>query len=330
MSARKKSRWGVRAKHDELHRMGPVGPPPNLGKMAAVEEPSFWRSAAALDGAITALVFRDVLIFGLAAVGWVFLYNIMPSLHLQVGPVEIAGGAMGLMLVFRSNAGYERWWEGRKLWGQITNAVRKLVQAGMAYGPASVEWRATWVRWCACFPHACRMALRNSRDPSPFAKLVGPQEAQRICAAVHMPSYVAYRLGVQLSAAARDGHLSPSAQITMEAARGELVDAIGGCERIASTPLPRVYIFKFRRFIAVYLLCLPAALVGRVGWATPFLTMLVAYPTLGLDRIAQELQAPFSRGRINHLPLTSICQAIESNALGLLNQADSMPPDNFN
>jgi putative membrane protein len=262
----------------------------------------------------------------LAGVAWVLSYNVVPSLHLQVGPVEIAGGALGFMLVFRSNGGYERWWEGRKLWGQITNAVRNLVQAGLAYGPTDAAWRARWVRWCAAFPHACRMSLRNRRDLEVFERLVGAQEAQRICSAVHMPSYVAYRLGSELAAAAQGGDLPAHAFINMEAARAQLVDAIGGCERIASTPLPRVYILKFRRFIAIYLLCLPSALVGRVGWAAPFLSMLVAYPALGLDRIAQELQAPFNPDRVNHLPLDSICAAIEENSLGLFDQLEAQQP----
>jgi putative membrane protein len=308
----------------EQKRRATGGFPHKAGNMPAVEEPSFWRCAAALDGAITNLIYLDVLIVGLAGAIWVLMYNEVPSLHLQVGPVEIAGGALGFMLVFRSNGGYERWWEGRKLWGQITNAVRNLVQAGLAYGPDEPHWREQWVHWCACFPHASRLSLRNTRDGEAFERLVGQQEAQRILSAVHMPSYIAFRIAALIAEAAKQGHLSASAAITMETARAQLVDAIGGCERIASTPLPRVYILKIRRFIAIYLLCLPSALVGRVGWATPFLSMLVAYPAFGLDRIAQELQAPFNLKRVNHLPLDNICTSIENNSVGLLKQSEAM------
>lgn len=299
---------------------------PLAGQMAAVEEPSFWRCATAFDGAITSLIAWDVLVIGLSSIACVFAFKAVPELSLEVGPVEIAGGALGLMLVFRSNAGYERWWEGRKIWGQITNATRTLVQAGLAYGPSQSPWRSQWVQWCACFPHAARMSLRATRDPAVFEPLVGATEAQRISEAIHMPSYVTYRLSLLLAEANARGELSAPAFINMEAVRAQLVAAIGACERIASTPLPRVYVLNFRRFLAVYLLCLPAALAGRVGWATPFLTMLVAYPTMGLDRIAQELQAPFNPKRVSHLPLDSICAAIEQNSLGLLKQVEDGKP----
>lgn len=316
-----------RADAQETTSSAPFPPPqPDTGKMAPVEDPSFWRCAAALDGSITNLIIKDVLFIGLASVLWMLCYNEVPELHLEVGPVEIAGGALGFMLVFRSNGGYERWWEGRKLWGQITNATRNLVQGGLAYGPKDAAWREQWARWCASFPHACRLSLRSSRDTSAFERLLGPKEAQAIGQSVHMPSYVGYRLAALLAEAAASGQLPAGAAITIETARAQLVDAIGGCERIASTPLPRVYILKIRRFIAVYLLLLPSALVGRVGWATPLLSMLVAYPAFGLDRIAHELQAPFNPARINNLPLDSICAAIEKNCLGICAQTSQKTP----
>ena len=286
--------------------------------MPPVHEPSFWACATAWDGAITRLVAPDVLIIGLVAFGWVLLYGVYPDIHLRVGPVEIAGGAMGLMLVFRNNGGYERWWEGRRLWGQITNNVRTLVQAGLAYGPKDAAWRQTWVRWCAAFPHACRLSLRGHYPQADVVELLGPERAEQLSRAAHLPSFVAYRLAAMLAEAAKTPGVAPSFLINMEAARASLVDAIGACERIAATPLPRLYVYKIRRFMALYLLLLPAALVDRVGWVTPFLTMLVAYSALGLDRIAQELQTPFDPRRLNHLPLEAMCRAIQANSMRVL------------
>lgn len=85
-------------------------------------------------------------------------------------------------------------------------------------------------------------------------------------------------------------------------------------------PLPRAYAIKVRRFILLFLLLLPFALLHRLGsdWLVPPLTMLVAYPLLALDRIGDELQNPFDPARLSHLPLADIAAGIERVALGLL------------
>ena len=290
------------------------------GRMPAVEEPSFWACAVTFTGSVTYLIAWDVFLLGVVALGWVVLHAYYPNVHLRVGPVEIAGGALGLILVFRNNAGYDRWWEGRKIWGAITNSTRSLVQGGLAFGPSDVSWRRAWVRWCASYPHACRLSLRHERDDHDFERLLGQEQARALRRAKHMPSYVTFQLAQLLAEASDLEQMPPAIMMNLESARQQLVAAIGKCERIASSPLPRAYVLKLRRFMAVYLIILPAALVERAGWVTPLLTILVAYSALGIDRIAEELQSPFSTKRLNHLPLEGMCYAIEGNSLGMLEQ----------
>ncbi|HEX3658667.1 MAG TPA: bestrophin family ion channel, partial [Pirellulales bacterium] len=100
--------------------------------------------------------------------------------------------------------------------------------------------------------------------------------------------------------------------------RAQLLDHIGGCERIQKTPLPLAYAVKIRRFIFLFLIALPFALIARVGWLTPLLTMLIAYPILALDEIGSELQQPFLTTSLNHLPLDEICATIERDVLAQL------------
>ena len=97
-----------------------------------------------------------------------------------------------------------------------------------------------------------------------------------------------------------------------------LIDHVGGCERILKTPLATAYVILIRRFLVVFLLTLPFALLRRVEWMTPFICLLVAYPILALDHIAEDLQHPFSPKSINHLPLNDITTTIETNVLALL------------
>ncbi|MCW5831411.1 MAG: hypothetical protein KIS78_03005, partial [Labilithrix sp.] len=195
--------------------------------------------------------------------------------------------------------------------------------AALTYGKAAdPDWRERCARWTAAFAHASRRSLRGERELPELVPLIGAEETARIARAHHMPSAVAVELAELLRVAVERGWLSPFALLQCERERAQLIDHIGACERILLTPLPPVYVMKVRRFVAIYLMVLPFSLVDRVGWAAPLLTMLVAYPILGLDQIAVELENPFAKQNLGHLPLDSICQKIESNVLALLRASE--------
>jgi len=102
--------------------------------------------------------------------------------------------------------------------------------------------------------------------------------------------------------------------------RVQLLDHVGACERILKTPLPLAYSVKIRRFLILFLVTLPFGLLDEVPshWLIPFITFMVAYPLLALDQTGIELQDPFTKGRLNHLPLDEITAAIGQNLAGLL------------
>jgi putative membrane protein len=143
-----------------------------------------------------------------------------------------------------------------------------------------------------------------------------------------MPSFVALKLGDLLHEACERLEMDRFAFIQVDRERALLIDHIGACERIAKTPLPRAYSIKIRRFIVMFLLMLPFALLHRLDgdWLVPFITMLVAYPLLSLDQIGVELENPFSTSNLSHLPLDDISATIERNLLGVLKvkQADTL------
>lgn len=281
---------------------------------------SFWREVFALHGSVTLRVLPRVLIFGsLAAVLWVvneLAYNF--NLHLAVAPYEVAGAVLGLLLVLRTNSGYDRWWEARKLWGGIVNQSRNLAISGLSYGPSDPAWQSLFVRWVAIFPHVARHSLRGEQDLPEVAEVLGKEEAARIAASGHMPSFVALTLAQMLRQAVDDGSLDRMAFLQIDKERATLIDHIGGCERILKSPLPRVYAITIRRFIFLFLAALPFALLDKVGPVAPLVTMFVAYPILALDQTGVELQQPFTTRRLGHLPLDDISQTIEKNLNDLL------------
>ena len=239
---------------------------------------------------------------------------------MAVAPYEVAGAVLGLLLVLRTNAGYDRWWEARKLWGGIVNQSRNLATHGLAYGPADADWRRRFVAWTAAFGHAARGSLRGEPDCPEVAALLGADEARRVAAADHAPGYVALRLAGLLREATDAHGMDRVAFLQADRERALLIDHVGACERILKTPLPLAYSIKIRRFLVLFLVTLPFGLLDEVPshWLIPVITVLVAYPVVGLDQIGIELQNPFSKAKLNHLPLDDITATIERNVKGLL------------
>lgn len=282
---------------------------------------SFFEHAVGVDGSAAPLVFGRVAAFG----AWAFMLSLinysdhLPDVHISVAPYEVAGAALGLLMVMRTNGGYDRWWEGRKLWGAIVNGTRSLAISAAAYGPEDPVWRARVGRRIATFAHVCRRSLRGQRTLPEVAALLGQAEADRLAACEHMPTAAALDLAREFREALPD-----FAFLQSDTLRVQLIDNLGGCERIAKSPLPLAYAIEVRRFIFLFLLTLPLVLLGQLPhnsqilWAVPLLTLLVAYPFVAIDKIGHELQHPFDIHRLNHLPLDDITATIERNVLAVL------------
>jgi putative membrane protein len=292
---------------------------------------NFWTQALLLRGSVTPRVAPRVLVFAAfaGAVCWIE-HCTGWQMHLAIAPYEVAGAVLGVLLVMRTNAGYDRWWEARKLWGGIVNQTRNFSIMVIEYGPDDVEWRRRIVHLAALFPHAVRCGLLGQRQLADAFRLVGPAVSSRIEASGHMAICVSQLLAAELRQAADSGQLDRFAFAQADRERALLIDHLGACERILKTPLPTVYAIKTRRFIFLFLATLPFALLDRAGHTTPFVVALVAYSLLALDQIGVELEDPFSVGQLSRLPLDDICQTIEGNAIDSLKSArmiDNQPND---
>lgn len=274
----------------------------------------FWSEVFQLHGSVTPYVLLRVMIF-VAIATVVFTVDELTGIQtgLVVAPYEIVGVVLALLLVIRTNAGYDRWYEARKLWGSIVNQSRNLATIGAVYGPRDRGWQEEFTRWTAAFPHACRHLLRNETDFQDLEHLLGAERAAQLAATKHAPLFVAGKIASLLRQALHREQFDRFAFLQAEHERASLIDHIGGCERILKTPLARVFSIKIRRFIFLYLIALPVAIVDKTGLSTPLIVLVVAYPLLSLDQIGIELQNPFSRDRLSHLPIDEIAKNIEAN-----------------
>ena len=290
-------------------------------KRKYLPRPDFWDHVFEWDGSGEHKVTVTVLAFGAWAtlvwfVDWITPVEI--DLGLSIAPYEYTGAILGSLLVLRTNAGIDRWYEARKLWGGIVNESRNLAMIVVANGPDDPAWRREILGWIASFGHVTRRSLRGQKMVPEIDDLIGEENAAKVFAAEHRPSAVAFKIASLLREARDRDQLDPSAYLRAEEQRCLLIDHLGGCERILKTPLAGAYVILIRRFLVLFLLTLPFGLLRRVDWLTPLITLLVAYPILALDHIADDLQRPYSSKSINHLPLNDITTTIETNVMALL------------
>lgn len=288
---------------------------------------NIWAEAFSWQGAAGRRVLPSTVAFGVFATFVYLLYfYCYPDLTLEIGPHEVAGVLLGLLLVMRTNAGYDRWWEARKLWGGIVNQTRNLALLGLAHGPADERWREQFIRWTAAFPWTAKARLRGETIVPELVPLLGEKETARVQAAEHMPLCVALRIDDLLNQACQgENAMDRFAFLQAQRERVGLIDHLGSCERIRSTPLASVYSLTIRRFLLFYLATLPFALLHKFEkeWMVPLVTILIAHAVLVLDQLGIELQQPFTLRSINHLPLDDICRNIEKNLLALLEMSDA-------
>lgn len=227
--------------------------------------------------------------------------------------------ALGLLLVFRTNASYDRFWEGRKLWGAIVNDTRNLARGASVQLAGSRELLTQLVQWTIAFPYAAMYRLRGQAGLGPIAAELEKEEVQSVLSATHPPLAVTQRMSGLLLEARQQGMISDFVQMTLDRHVANLIDSIGGCERIHNTPLPFAYVVHLRRALIVHCFTMPFALLEPFHWLTIPATLLIAYMLYGIEEIGIETEDPFGEDD-NDLPLDSICQGIERNLKGVLQQ----------
>jgi putative membrane protein len=232
---------------------------------------------------------------------------------------SLVGLALGLLLVFRTNASYDRFWEGRKQWGGIVNETRNLARASSVLLREAPDLHRSIVRWTVVWAHAAMCSLRGKRGLGPIGKLLPADERDAVLAAQHVPLAVAVRISRDLDEARRRGVITDYQQMALDQNVQLLIDYIGACERIRKTPLPFAYVVHLRRALILYCFSLPFALIDTFHWATLGLVFVLAYTFFGIEEIGVEIEDPFGVDD-NDLPLDGICATIQGNLLPLIGE----------
>jgi ion channel-forming bestrophin family protein len=172
------------------------------------------------------------------------------------------------------------------------------------------------IRWIGVFPYTVKNVLRETDGLGPIADELPKAEIEKVQHYEHPPLAVAKRITSLLVEARDKGLISDITLASLDQNVQLLVDYLGGCERIALTPLPFAYMVHLRRVMIVYCFTLPFALVDPFGWLTVPAILGVAYTFFGIEEIGVEIENPFGND-LNDLALEELCSKIAKNVLAI-------------
>lgn len=245
-------------------------------------------------------------------------------------PFTLIGIALAVFLGFRNSASYDRFWEARKLWGGLLNESRNLARLAVTLFPAERDRRG-YVQMLIAFVHSLRHQLRGTDPEADLQRLLSAPMCERLSTVRFKPAVLLLMLAESLHRLRRDHAIEPILAATMERSLAGLTEVLGGCERIAGTPLPFTYSVILHRTVYFYCFLLPFGLVDSIGVMTPLVVAFISYTFFALEALSDELESPFGK-RANHLALDAMSQSIEATlreTLGETPAVESPPGDEY-
>jgi len=229
----------------------------------------------------------------------------------------LVGLALSLLLVFRTNSAYDRWWEGRKLWGSLTNSSRNLAMKLDAILPDDADnHRNFFCTTIPLFAHTLRMHLHQESTRFALDDNEHPELA-RLDDSKHPPNQVANSIIQRCYNMHRDGVLTEMQLLFLEPQLSDFTNITGACERIKNTPIPFSYSAFIKKFIFIYTITLPFAFTGLLGYLVVPVVAIVFYVLASLELIAEEIEDPFGTDQ-NDLPMGAMAKRIDRHVKEIL------------
>ncbi|MBK1678945.1 bestrophin family protein [Rhodocyclus tenuis] len=287
------------------------------------ERPAAWRLFFVLRGSILHRIKWEVATTVTISLLVTLLHGRVFETKITLTPIpfSLIGLALAIFLGFRNSTTYDRWWEGRRLWGDLVIHARSLARMTISHvQPGESALQAVRVRRLIAFTHALRHSLRGTRDDD-SARFLPADEAAIVAAAANPPDRILQLLSADLADAAARGQVAPMISASIEDELTALAGVQAGCERLHGTPLPFSYTLLLHRTAHLYCLLLPFGLVDTIGFSTPLVVGLISYTFFGLDTIGDEIEDPFAL-LPNSLPLDAISRRIEIDLRDALGETD--------
>jgi putative membrane protein len=240
-------------------------------------------------------------------------------------PLTLFGSALALFLGFRDNSAYERWWEGRGLWGLMINASRSLARGARSMLPEEArDLKRTIVLRHVAYVNALRCQLRKQPADGEVLRFLSRGEAEPALKRTNIANGILDGTSRRIDEARRAGMINTIQQAHLEGLLVDIANAQGGMERIKNTPLPNQYRFFPTFFTRLFCILLPIGLVETLGIATPIGSTIAGLMFLAILQIGDDLVDPFAN-TIHDVPLNAMCRTIEIDLLEAIGDAAPKP-----
>ena len=235
--------------------------------------------------------------------------EIVESLEKLITLYSLIGFVISLLLVFRTNTAYDRWWEGRKKWGALVNDTRNLA-IKIETSVSSLESRDVLRRMIANFPFAMKEHLRGRRNLDLLE--ITEEERGVLKEKEHLPIAISHAITTEAKSARKRGEISEEEYITIDTNVNALLDSLGACERIKNTPIPFSYSLFIKKFIFIYVTTIPLAFITVFGYYSVLIALFVFYVLVSMEVLAEEIEDPFGEDD-NDLPTDDLSEKIRAN-----------------
>lgn len=242
--------------------------------------------------------------------GRIFDYKV----HLNPTIFTLIGLALAIFMGFCNSASYDRFWEGRKLWGLLVIETRSLTRQILSLvndsSPEAKEEKERIIKLISAFSWSLNFQLRDKTGTEHLERLLSPEQLEQVKHKKFIPSIILGFIADWLNEQNKKGNIDTIVMTSMDHQLNQFSNISGGCERIYNTPLPFAYSVLLHRTVYLYCFWLPFGLVDSLGWMMPLIVLLISYTFIALDAIIQEIGEPFGEEE-NDLALNSICRTIE-------------------
>ncbi|WP_424927089.1 bestrophin family protein [Amaricoccus tamworthensis] len=290
--------------------------------MIVREYPNVLRLFLVLQGSVIPRIYKHILfLVGLTVVIMLADRYLFEMPHTTMQPFLALGVALSLFLGFRNVAAYDRWWQGRMQWGQLTGCIRAMGHDSRIY--LNDEDRKEILCLTGAFIHLHRAGLRkDSKAAQPALQYVDDETLDRFQHSNNPASAALQEIGTRLADYAREGRLSGYGQLTFTQRMSDLELSRTSNEGISNTPMPFVYSLLVWQTALLYCMLLPMGLLDSAGILAPAFEGIAGYVFFGLAAVTDELEHPFSASK-NGLPLDALCRSVD---ISLAEQLGRTPP----
>ncbi|MGH1393475.1 MAG: bestrophin family protein [Trichormus sp.] len=288
----------------------------------SVEKIQWLQMAVRVKGSVIASIYKRVIGCGLFGVFVSVMYYFKAPVSQPILGTVIPSIVLGLLLVFRTNTAYERFWEGRKCWGAIVNTVRNIARQILVsvkeISPEDKKNKIAALYLLVGFAVATKLHLRGEPVNNELEDLMSSTKYFKLKNMNNPPLEIAFWVEDYLQRQYEQNCLNSYQLTAIQQLLNNLVDNLGACERILKTPMPLAYSIHLKQLLLLYCLLLPFQMVQTLGWWTGAVTALVSFTLFGIEAIGLEIENPFGYDA-NDLPLDAICQTMRRNIDDLIN-----------